>query len=340
VKPENGITIYDMANDVQQSIHRADTAMQPGKLVGAVAESTTQGGTVAKTALLANYTEQTNGIVLVHFTTPVEASATISFTADGETFTTPRAIYRNGTAITNGIIGYGATAMFIFDGTHYNLLCVDSAGKNYGSQNAGKPLVVGQDGTEGPGEWPESGSAMPAGGWAKTDLAEGVRDSLDLADTALQPGDVDLEDVVPGTGIPEEALSDEVQAKLAAAEQIIDISEAVSDAETAAAAAEAAAEAATTGANIVTAQNMLKYGNLPNGDTTGWAKVNNTTGTLSYDSTLQALKLTDAVGVRTAQNNTDVFNAGFVTGHHYYAACDVYSPTDAIIKRTGSFPGK
>ena len=125
---DGSVTIYKLASDVQQSIHRADTAMQPGTVIlPSVAQSTTAGGTVPKTAALEDYEEQENSIILVHFTTPVEANATLSITPDdGETYLTARAIYNKGLAITRNVIGYNATAAFVFDGTHYNLLFVDN----------------------------------------------------------------------------------------------------------------------------------------------------------------------------------------------------------------------
>ena len=113
--------------------------------------------------MLEGYTERVNGIVLVHFSTPVEAEATISFTADGETFTAAKPIYSHGAAITAGIIGYGATALFLFDGDCYNLLCVDTFSRNYGSDNAGDPVVVGADGFPTVGSWQGGTPAIGAG---------------------------------------------------------------------------------------------------------------------------------------------------------------------------------
>ena len=125
-KPDGGITIYDLKNDVQQSIYAADTAIQPQtdmkNLGGGIAQSTTQGGTVPKTATLSGYKLTTNGIVAVCFTTPVEASATLDINSTGA-----KAIYYHGSAISSGIISYGDTATFVYDGTNYNLIALDTA---------------------------------------------------------------------------------------------------------------------------------------------------------------------------------------------------------------------
>ena len=88
-----------------------------------LAQSTTQGGTVAKTASLGGYTLVSNGLLAVHFSTPVEAGATLSITTDGgTTYTAAKPIYWNGSAITAGVITYGDTALFVYDGTSFNLI--------------------------------------------------------------------------------------------------------------------------------------------------------------------------------------------------------------------------
>ena len=117
VKPAGGVTIYDLANDVQQSISRADTAIQ-----GGIAQSTTAGGTVPKTATLSGYRLTVNSFVAVKFSTPVEASATLNVNSTGA-----KPIFYRGAAITAGVITYGDTALFVYDGTNYNLIAFDSA---------------------------------------------------------------------------------------------------------------------------------------------------------------------------------------------------------------------
>lgn len=198
VKPDGGVTIYDLANDVQLSLHRADDALpaasyKPQTLGIGIAQSTTQGGTVPKTATLAGYVLKENGLLAVHFNTPVEAGATLSV-YDGQAWTAAIPISHHGSAIAGGVITYGDTALFVFDGTNYQLLCVDNGTQNFGTANAGKPLVVGSDGAATAGQWPASdgaggtvtwGDVLPPNGVPITDLAEGVRTSLGRADAAL-----------------------------------------------------------------------------------------------------------------------------------------------------------
>ena len=124
IKPADGISIYDMKNDVQQSIHKADTAIQPQTdmtaLGGGIAQSSTQGGTVPKTATLTGYKLTVNALVAVKFTTPVEASATLDINSTGA-----KPIFYKGSAITAGIIGYGDTVLFCYDGTNYHFVTSD-----------------------------------------------------------------------------------------------------------------------------------------------------------------------------------------------------------------------
>ena len=191
VKPEGGITIYDLANDVQQSLHRGDDALpaanyKPQTLGIGIAQSTTQGGTVPKTASLADYVLKQHGLLAVRFTTPVEAGATLSVTPDnGETYTTAKPIYDHGSAITTGRITYGDTALFVFDGTNFNLLCVDASNKNYGTANVGKPLVVGQDGMEIVGNWPVPGEGGEPVTWADIVPPDGIRQT-DIAKLTVE----------------------------------------------------------------------------------------------------------------------------------------------------------
>ena len=157
-KPSEGIPWYDLTDGLMESIGKADTALQPQadmkNLGGGIAQSTTTGTVVAKTATLSGYNLSVNGIVAVHFTTPVEANATLDINSTGA-----KPIYYRGAAITgslgNYLISYNDTATFVYDGTNYNLLAVDSAKPqpNYGSDNAGKPVVVGSDGTGEAGTW-------------------------------------------------------------------------------------------------------------------------------------------------------------------------------------------
>lgn len=115
-KPDGGITLYDLDNDVQKDIMKADFGVR-------IAQSTTQGGTVPKTADLASYSLFLHSMVAVHFTTPVEASATLNINSTGA-----KAIYHRGSPILQNVISYGDTALFVYDGTNYNLVAIDSSG--------------------------------------------------------------------------------------------------------------------------------------------------------------------------------------------------------------------
>lgn len=84
---------------------------------------TTAAATVAKVVTLTNYSLVVNGIVSVKFTYAVPASATLNINSKGA-----KAIFYKGAAITANIIKAGDTATFIYDGTQYHLIAVDSGG--------------------------------------------------------------------------------------------------------------------------------------------------------------------------------------------------------------------
>ena len=84
----------------------------------------TQSNSAAATAITASissYDLTIGGIVSIKFTYDVPASATLNINSNGA-----KAIYNKGAAITDGIIKGGDIATFIYDGTHYQLLSVDS----------------------------------------------------------------------------------------------------------------------------------------------------------------------------------------------------------------------
>lgn len=83
----------------------------------------TAAGTAAKTVSITNYLLTTGGVVVVKFDNNVPASATLNVTSKGA-----KAIYYKGAAITAGVINAGDTATFMYDGTNYKLLSVDSWG--------------------------------------------------------------------------------------------------------------------------------------------------------------------------------------------------------------------
>ena len=81
--------------------------------------------TVAKTVSLTNYSLVIYGIVAIKFTYAVPASSTLNINSKGA-----KAIFYRGSAITAGIIKAGDTATFMYNGTNYILLCVDSNNDN------------------------------------------------------------------------------------------------------------------------------------------------------------------------------------------------------------------
>lgn len=83
----------------------------------------TAAGTAAKTVSITNYLLTKYGVVVVKFDNNVPASATLNVTSKGA-----KAIYYKGAAITAGVINAGDTATFMYDGTNYKLLSVDSWG--------------------------------------------------------------------------------------------------------------------------------------------------------------------------------------------------------------------
>lgn len=77
--------------------------------------------TTAKLVTLSNYSCTTGGIVAVKFTYAVPANSTMNINSKGA-----KAIYYRGTAITSNVIKAGDVATFIYDGSQYHLLTVDS----------------------------------------------------------------------------------------------------------------------------------------------------------------------------------------------------------------------
>jgi hypothetical protein len=81
----------------------------------ATAEATT-----AKAVTLSSYTLKTGGFVAVKFTYAVPANATMNINSKGA-----KKIFYRGAAITTGIIKASDIALFVYDGTQYDLLCID-----------------------------------------------------------------------------------------------------------------------------------------------------------------------------------------------------------------------
>lgn len=82
---------------------------------------TTAEATAAKVASLASYNLVKNGIVSVKFTYAVPANATLNINNRGA-----KNIFYRGAKITAGIIAAGDIATFVYDGTQYQLIAVDS----------------------------------------------------------------------------------------------------------------------------------------------------------------------------------------------------------------------
>lgn len=85
----------------------------------------TAAATVAKVVTLSSYSLTTGGIVSVKFTYAVPASATMNINSKGA-----KSIYYRGAAITAGVINAGDIATFIYNGSQYHLLTIDTSARN------------------------------------------------------------------------------------------------------------------------------------------------------------------------------------------------------------------
>ena len=88
----------------------------------------TAAATAAKVVTLSSYSLATNGIVAVKFTYAVPANATMNINDKGA-----KAIYYRGSAITDGVINAGDLAFFMYNGSQYHLLGIDSKISSSGS---------------------------------------------------------------------------------------------------------------------------------------------------------------------------------------------------------------
>ena len=91
--------------------------------------SSTAGTSPVFTASISDYTLSTGGLVAIKFAADVPANATLNITSKGA-----KAIYWQNAAITAGVIQSGDTALFIYDGTHYQLVAVDRSVKEMTAQ--------------------------------------------------------------------------------------------------------------------------------------------------------------------------------------------------------------
>jgi len=90
----------------------------------------------SKTATLADYTLTINGIVAVTFADDVPANATLNINSEGA-----KAIYYRGSALVANVIRGGDTVTFAYDGTRYNVLCIDGGAGHEIENSAGTKLT-------------------------------------------------------------------------------------------------------------------------------------------------------------------------------------------------------
>lgn len=90
----------------------------------------------ARTATLSGYNLTPNGIVSVTFAEAVPANATLNINSEGA-----KAIYYRGAAIVANVIRAGDTATFAYDGTRYQVLCIDGGAGHEIENSAGTKLT-------------------------------------------------------------------------------------------------------------------------------------------------------------------------------------------------------
>jgi hypothetical protein len=90
----------------------------------------------ARTATLADYNLTPNGIVAVTFGADVPANATLNINSQGA-----KPIYFRGSAIVANVIKGGDTVTFAYDGTHYDILCIDGGAGHKIINSAGTELT-------------------------------------------------------------------------------------------------------------------------------------------------------------------------------------------------------
>ena len=108
----------------------ANTTYSNASLGQGFGTCSTAAATAAKVVALTNYALTTGGIVSVKFTYAVPANATMNINSKGA-----KSIFYKGVAITAGVINAGDIATFIYDGTQYQLISLDSGGSGSSSGN-------------------------------------------------------------------------------------------------------------------------------------------------------------------------------------------------------------
>lgn len=115
----SGNTGFPTGGDVFTAISNATTSVTNEWLGQGYASSTTN-SSAAFTASITNYLLKKGGIVAIKFSAAVPASATLNINSKGA-----KNIYYGGSAIGADVIQSGDTAVLMYDGTQYKLLCVD-----------------------------------------------------------------------------------------------------------------------------------------------------------------------------------------------------------------------
>lgn len=90
----------------------------------------------SRTATLTDYNLTPNGIVAVSFASDVPANATLNINSQGA-----KAIYYRGSALVANVIRGGDTVTFGYDGTRYNVLCIDGGAGHEIENSAGTKLT-------------------------------------------------------------------------------------------------------------------------------------------------------------------------------------------------------
>ena len=98
--------------------------------------------TLAKSCTISSYTLSVGGSVSVKFTNAVPANSTLNIRTRGA-----KKIFYKGAAISDGVIKAGDTATFVYDGTQYQLISIDSPAFN-GDYNSltNKPNIPSTEG--------------------------------------------------------------------------------------------------------------------------------------------------------------------------------------------------
>ena len=98
-----------------------NTTYSPQSLGNGYGTCSTAAATAAKVVTLSGYNLTTNGFVAVKFTYDVPANATMTINSKGA-----KSIYYKGAAITANVIKAGDLATFVYNGSQYHLISLDS----------------------------------------------------------------------------------------------------------------------------------------------------------------------------------------------------------------------